>query len=230
MTEEQARKKIVDIMRGWVGLQRSNRTHAPIIDTYNAHKPLPRGYKVTYSDSYCATTISAAAIKAGYTDIIPIECSCPQMVALAQKMGIWVEEDSYKPNPGDIILYDWQDNGVGDNHGTPDHIGMVENANNTSMTIIEGNMSGGVVGRRTLSVNGRYIRGYICPKYSKKATKEKTSKEKSGNKNGKKSVEQIAKEVIAGKWGDGEERRKRLAYAGYSYLEVQAAVNVLLKK
>jgi hypothetical protein len=98
------------------------------------------------------------------------------------------------------------------------------------MTIIEGNMSSGVVGRRTLSVNGRYIRGYICPKYSKKATKEKTSKEKSGNKNGKKSVEQIAKEVIAGKWGDGEDRRKRLASAGYSYLEVQAAVNVLLKK
>lgn len=226
MTEKEAREKIINVMRGWVGMSRAAMTHKPIIDKYNSQKVLPRGYKVTYNDSYCATTISAAAITAGYTDIIPLECSCPQMVALAQKMGIWVENDAYKPKVGDIILYDWQDSGVGDNHGTPDHIGMVENVNNTSMTIIEGNMSGGVVGRRTLQVNGKYIRGYICPNYAKKATKTASNK---GDKS-KKTVKDIAKEVIAGKWGDGEERRKRLASAGYSYVEVQAAVNVLLKK
>lgn len=44
----------------------------------------------------------------------------------------------------------------------------------------------------------------------------------------KKSVEQIAKEVIAGKWGNGSERKKNIESAGYNYSEVQKAVNKLL--
>ena len=47
-------------------------------------------------------------------------------------------------------------------------------------------------------------------------------------KSSKKSVTTIAKEVIAGKWGNGQERRDRLTAAGYNYDEVQAKVNELL--
>lgn len=46
----------------------------------------------------------------------------------------------------------------------------------------------------------------------------------------RKSTAEIAKEVVAGKWGNGEKRRKALISAGYSYPEVQRAVNALLKK
>ena len=45
----------------------------------------------------------------------------------------------------------------------------------------------------------------------------------------KKSIEEIAKEVIQGKWGNGQERKNRLAQAGYDYSEVQSKVNELLK-
>ena len=45
----------------------------------------------------------------------------------------------------------------------------------------------------------------------------------------KKSVEEIAKEVIRGNWGNGQERKDKLAAAGYNYDEVQAKVNELLK-
>lgn len=45
----------------------------------------------------------------------------------------------------------------------------------------------------------------------------------------KKSVGEIAHEVIQGKWGNGEERKKRLTDAGYSYTAVQAEVNKILK-
>ena len=45
----------------------------------------------------------------------------------------------------------------------------------------------------------------------------------------KKSVEEIAREVIRGKWGNGAERRTKLVAAGYNYAEVQAAVNRLMK-
>lgn len=44
-----------------------------------------------------------------------------------------------------------------------------------------------------------------------------------------KSIEEIAKEVIKGKWKNGEERKKLLTEAGYNYSEVQKEVNKLLK-
>lgn len=45
----------------------------------------------------------------------------------------------------------------------------------------------------------------------------------------KKTVAQIAEEVMNGKWGNGEERKKRLTEAGYNYSEVQKEVNRLYK-
>ena len=44
-----------------------------------------------------------------------------------------------------------------------------------------------------------------------------------------KSVDEIAKEVINGKWGNGETRKKKLTAAGYNYSQVQKRVNELLK-
>lgn len=44
----------------------------------------------------------------------------------------------------------------------------------------------------------------------------------------KKSVDEIAKEVIQGKWGNGAERKEKLAAAGYDYDNVQKKVNEML--
>lgn len=159
-----SRTVVVDTAKAWLGMKEADGSHRVIIDTYNAHKPLPRGYAVKYTDAWCATFVSAVAIKCGYTDIIPTECGCPEMVSKAKAMGIWTESDSYVPKPGDIILYDWQDSGKGDNTGVPDHVGIVVSSTSTSFTVIEGNKSD-AVGYRTMPVNGRYIRGFICPKY-----------------------------------------------------------------
>ena len=46
---------------------------------------------------------------------------------------------------------------------------------------------------------------------------------------GKKNVEAVAKEVLAGKWGNGEDRKKRLQAAGYDYGAVQRKVNELMR-
>ncbi len=43
----------------------------------------------------------------------------------------------------------------------------------------------------------------------------------------KKSVDEVAKEVLAGAWGNGDARKNALTAAGYNYSEVQAAVNRL---
>lgn len=45
----------------------------------------------------------------------------------------------------------------------------------------------------------------------------------------KKNVNTLAKEVLAGKWGNGTDRKNRLTKAGYDYNKVQAAVNKLVK-
>ena len=47
---------------------------------------------------------------------------------------------------------------------------------------------------------------------------------------GKKSTDALAREVILGKWGNGEERKKKLIKAGYDYNAVQNRVNEILKK
>ena len=44
----------------------------------------------------------------------------------------------------------------------------------------------------------------------------------------KKTIDEIAKEVILGKWGNGEDRKKALTEAGYDYNAVQKRVNEIL--
>lgn len=156
--------KIVALAKAWLGCKESDGTHKPIIDIYNSHRPLARGVKMDYSWAWCATFVSSCAIKLGYTDIIPTECSCTRMIELFKALGAWVENENRTPAPGDILFYDWDDNGVGDNKGGPEHVGIVEKVSGGKITVIEGNYDNAVK-RRVLSVNGRYIRGYGVPKY-----------------------------------------------------------------
>lgn len=216
--------KVVAQAQAWLGRKESNGTHETIIDIYNAHKPLARDYEVQYDDEWCATFVSAVAIKLGYTDIIPTECSCSKMIALLQNKGAWVENDAYKPSAGDIIFYDWDDRGSGENKAAPDHVGIVEKVSGNTITIIEGNYNCAVQ-RRYIAVNGRFIRGYGVPKYDKENASTGTTAAQT-----KKTVEEVAKEVLAGEWGNNPERKEALKAAGYDADAVQAKVNELSKK
>ena len=44
----------------------------------------------------------------------------------------------------------------------------------------------------------------------------------------KKSIDVIAREVIAGDWGNGDDRKNRLKKAGYDHVKVQNKVNEML--
>ena len=173
MTELELRNQVVAIMEDWVGLKESDGSFKPIIDLYNSHKPLARNYKVKYTDHWCATTVSAAFIKAGLTDIAPTECSCAKMIELYKKIGRWEEKDSYSPALGDIIMYDWDDDGKGDNTGHPEHVGIVSKVLGETITVIEGNKSESVA-KRTMKVDGKYIRGYCLPDYASIASRTTT--------------------------------------------------------
>lgn len=170
MTEQEIRSKVVSTAKKYLGCKESDGSHEKIIDIYNAHKPLARAYYVKYTDAWCATFVSAVAVLCGLTDIMPTECSCTKMVELYKNLGRWQEADNYTPKIGDVIMYDWGDSGVGDNTGNPDHVGIVSYISGNTMKIIEGNISDSV-NYRTLSVNGKYIRGYCLPDYASKAGK-----------------------------------------------------------
>lgn len=169
--------KVVAQAQAWLGYNEYDGTHKKIIDVYNAHKPLARSYMVRYTDAWCATFVSAVAIEVGYTDIIPTECGCNQMIALFKKLGAWAEDDARVPNAGDIIFYDWNDSGNGDNMNSSDHVGIVEKVSGNKITVIEGNYSNSVK-RRYLDVNGKYIRGYGVPKYDNEKISASTSNNK----------------------------------------------------
>ncbi len=230
MTEQQLRQKVADIINSWIGATKGSAKHTEILKIYNSYRPLARGYKVQTKDAYCATTVSAAWIAAGIAAYTGTECGVEKFARIALDKGIWVENDAYVPKLGDAIVYDWQDTGVGDCTGSGDHIGIVTKPGAASFTVTEGNMTGGKVGTRTLKVNGRYIRGFITPNYADivKALGGASITTDTSPDTTTKSIEEIAKEVIAGKWGSGTDRRNRLQAAGYAYSTVQAKVNDIL--
>lgn len=67
------------------------------------------------------------------------------------------------------------------------------------------------------------IEKYNLTQYDKRETKTQTAKKE-------KTIRAVALEVIAGKYGNGSERHRKLEQAGYDYLEVQKAVNTILKE
>ena len=161
--------EVVKLIKSWVGIKEGSEGHKKILAIYNSQSPLPRGYAMTMEDPWCAATTTAVAVKLGYTDIIPCECSCGKLIQKAKEKGIWVEDESVTPLPGWLALYDWQDSGKGDCTGDPEHIGIVTEVVNGQILVAEGNYSGDSdvdgVGIRTIALNGRYLRGFIAPEY-----------------------------------------------------------------
>ena len=174
MTGNELRRKVADIINAWDGATRGSAKHLEILNIYNNHKPLARGYRVQVGDAHCATTASAAYIKAGIAEYTGTECGVGKYVEIAKKKGIWTENDAYTPKVGDACVYDWQDGAnyaTTDNTGAPDHIGIVTKVGGGTFVVTEGNMNGGKVGKRTVKVNGRYIRGFITPDFDMIARK-----------------------------------------------------------
>ncbi len=171
MDEKVLRTYFVDTARSYYGAEKGSAKHLEILDIYNSQDKLPRGHKMTVNDPWCAGFVAAMAIKCGLTDIIPAECSCREMIRLHKALGTWQELDDHVPEPGDLLIYDWDDNGKGDNTGDPDHIGIVVRITDGVIRVIEGNMYESVW-HRDVKVNGAKIRGYCVPDFARMAEKE----------------------------------------------------------
>ena len=217
--ESENRNRIVNTAKSYIGTVGGSSNHSDILHFFNSVKP--QGYTAKKNDPWCSEFASACAIQTfGKKDAItyfPLSASCPRMIVEAKAKSIWVEKDSFKPSPGDFILYDWDDSGKGDNKNSPDHVGIVEKVKDGVITVIEGNY-GNKVKRRNININGKYIRGFATPHY-----------ERIKSKGYKKTTEEIVKEVLNGDWGNGATRKKALTANGYNYTTIQNEVNRISK-
>lgn len=242
MTETELRQKVVSTALAWLGTREYSAKHQEMLDIYNSQRPLPRGTRMLASWPWCAAFVSTVSLQCGLRDIMPTECGCPGMVRLYQELGRWVEDDAYIPSPGDVIFYDWQDSATNyattDNIGHPDHVGIVLDCDGQNMTIIEGN-NANAVNKRVLAVNARFIRGYGRPDYASKSDgaepQPEPAPEPTPQPEPEKPAEEstvdpfitkTAREVIAGKWGNGQARRDALA--AWFVKAVQDEVNRIL--
>lgn len=140
------KEELIDVIEGWQGIKE----HQEIIDLYNSYLPHPRGHKLTAKDAWCAATISAASIKLGYTDTIPVECGAWELFRDCQKTG----SITHNPKRGDIILM--KPSGY--------HIGVVEYVEEGNVCYIAGN-DGGTVRKVVKDINDPVIVSYVSPNY-----------------------------------------------------------------
>ena len=99
------------------------------------------------------------------------------MIKKFKKKNAWIENENVVPQIGDIVFYDWQDSGKGDNKEPSDHVGIVESVDENAKTfvVIEGNYKKSVK-RRNMKFNAKCLRGFARPKYIKDTSKKTQKK------------------------------------------------------
>ena len=169
-TEKELREKLVKTAESYKGAKEGGDLHREIIRIFNKVKP--DSWAMTMKAPWCAAFASAMAIEAfgkkKAKKYFPLSANCGTIISKAKRMKIWKEKDSYVPDPGDWLLYDWDDSGKGNCKGSPDHVGIVVKVTSKQITVIEGNYKDSVKERK-VKVDGRYIRGFVIPDYAKMA-------------------------------------------------------------
>ena len=113
---------------------------------------------------WCACFVSWCANECGYLErgVIPKFASCAVGIQWFQTRGQWQNGD-YEPRPGDLIFFDWNDKGMGQD-GIPDHVGIVQKMENGIVYTVEGN-SGDACRENRYAVGHYEIYGYGTPAY-----------------------------------------------------------------
>ena len=148
------------------------------------------------------------------TNLLKKTASCQDLYIWCKNNGLLVNN----PERGDIVFYKF-----GNTKRITNHVGIVNSYDGICTNAFEGNTSttsqhnGGCVMLRNRYSN---IVGYARPKYTKGTLTNVT----------RKSNEEIAREVLAGKWSNNPERRQRLTAAGYDYEAIRKIVNDMKKK
>lgn len=162
---------------------------------------------------------AAAALKLLHLPMKSMGASCTYLAGRFKANGRLFAAD---PQVGDLGLF------TSDGGKTYYHVGIVKKVDSIYVYTVEGNTSGasgvianggGVFEKKYLKTNSK-IR-YARPEYD---PAEMTVQDAVTGK----TIEQLAQEVIDGKWSTGADRKAKLKAAGYDAAAVQAEVNRIL--
>lgn len=119
-------------------------------------------YCYIWQAKWCACFVSWCADQCGYLEsgIVPKFSLCSDGVDWFNGNGQWQGKD-YEPKAGDIIFFDWSNDGQ---DGDADHVGIVEKCENGVVYTVEGN-SGDACRQNSYPVGYYEILGYGCPRY-----------------------------------------------------------------
>lgn len=129
MTAMKRLREIKDIAYYHVGIKEGTPQHKAIIDTYNQIKPLPRNYKVKYTDSWCAVFVSVVMLQANIPNF-PYECGVHEMLEALYSNNCCIRGRS--PHTGELIFF------------KPSHTGIVTGYNKGAIYTIDGNSADSV--------------------------------------------------------------------------------------
>ena len=164
---------------------------------------------------WCDAFVSHVGDAAGAGPQVGRYAWVPGHIAFFKGRGQWLG-GAATPAPGDLVFFCW----CGKMEG--DHVGLVESAAGGTVNTIEGNVGGypGSVLRRSYRIGASGILGYGRPAWPGGAGA--AAPPQGGD------VDAVARDVIAGRWGNGAERAARLTEAGHDAAAVQRRVNELL--
>ena len=167
----------------------------------------------------CSSAVHYALIAGGFLPKTAMIGSTESLFALARQGKVLKEIFSYdEVQPGDIFIR----GGEGTSLGAKGHTGMFYKKDG----IIHSNYSNNGISKNDLS---SYLTYFLDRKRSRNERYFRPIPQEESKPINKKSVAEIAGEVIAGKWGVGQDRVRKLENAGYSYKEVQNEVNRQLR-
>ena len=166
-----------------------------------------RRYAMTMQDNWCAMFTSVVAHMVGMrAGEFPFEVSVQEQRKLAVEMGVIVGANSTEVKVGDLILYDWNSNGV------LNHVGFVTGVDVHNIHTIEGNYSS-TVKRRVLKRTSQAIAGFI--RLDGQASNVDSVR-----------LQGMVSAVLRGDYGNGEERKEAL---GVDYERIQRMVNLAME-
>lgn len=142
-----------------IGAEELGTLHQRLVEEYNKIVPLPRNYKVSLNDPWCA--IYASAMWHRWAEgWFPYECSCGKMIEAAKAAGKFWHRAATNGHIGWLMFYDWE------RDGSPDHVGYIIDVDKQFGRIrtVEGNYSNQVKERYIPLADSR-IYGFIELQY-----------------------------------------------------------------
>ena len=151
---------VVAIAQTQVGYTESTRNYM-VLDDDVTTKGYTR-YGAWYGDPYgdwCAMFASFCLNYAGLKDM-PVDSNCPKWIEALTNLGLYYSAEAFMPRSGDLVFFDWDEDGLSDHVGIVEEITADDEGKNTLHTI-EGN-SGDRVAEHEYAMDDETILGYFA--------------------------------------------------------------------